>query len=422
MIRYAAPAPLLLLALLGSAHADPGAPARPAALPLGGGSYALAGRAAGCRTRVRLIVRARADRAFEVMRERTCLQSGVTARDVGVGVAQASALRVRFAREGGLVGGLGVRAAERFALYRRRGALVVGVVRERPCCGGPEGWTEEVGRLPEDDGAAAAELNADGARGRGPDEAGGVYGVSPDARRAPSFGVSPDAGRAPDRPRPPTLEDAQLGVEPPADADLRARIVAIADANAGLGYADPATRARYVELLFPHDISPLREAYARSMSSCGLFAMAVLREAGVEHACLSTPYSRQIGQAVANVVRIGRAHDAWTATITAAQTRAAADPLPGDVLIVGHEDPAWGGPTHVLVVTAVERVAGPDGTAHTLLTSVDGGQPHIARRRRLLEVRGGARWLRAIEAPYSLERPSGGRRVQGWLDAGRLAR
>src|SRR5690606_11628297 len=126
---------------------------------------------------------------------------------------------------------------------------------------------------------------------------------------------------------------------------------------------------------------------------------------GVEHACLSTPYARQIGQAVANVVRIGRAHEAWSATITAAQSRAVADPLPGDVLIVGHEDPAWGGPTHVLVVTAVERVTGPGGATRTVLTSVDGGQPHIARRRRVVEVRGGVRWLRAIDAPYSLERP-----------------
>src|SRR5690606_20517634 len=108
---------------------------------------------------------------------------------------------------------------------------------------------------------------------------------------------------------PPAAEEPQPEdeVTEAAADDLRARIVAIANANEGLGYADAATRARYVELLFPHDKSPLREAYARSMSSCGLFAMAVLREAGVEHACLTTPYARQIGQAVANVVRIGRA-------------------------------------------------------------------------------------------------------------------
>ncbi len=75
-------------------------------------------------------------------------------------------------------------------------------------------------------------------------------------------------------------------------------------------------------------------------------------------------------------------------------------PQKGDIILVGRAaNPAWGGTEHVLVVTEVNGGS---------ITSVDGGQPHIAERTRTLTRRAnGETWL-------------GGRRMVGYLSAERL--
>lgn len=193
--------------------------------------------------------------------------------------------------------------------------------------------------------------------------------------------------------------------EVPAE-DLRERIVRAALAARGLGWdgGTPERKAAYADLLFPHDAERERRAFASSMSSCGLFGMSCLREAGVRHATLERPYARQIGRAVTNLVVIGKERAAWTD----ARQAGPAEPQPGDMVLVGSsvEPAAWGGGEHVLVVVARRGAE---------VVSVDGGQAghSIRERTRRLERAGAALWLRGVDgAP--------GRRIQGWLDAGRL--
>lgn len=192
-----------------------------------------------------------------------------------------------------------------------------------------------------------------------------------------------------------------------APEDLRARIVRAALAARDLGWdgGTPERQAAYAALLFPHDAERSRRAFASSMSSCGLFGMACLREAGVRHESLERPYAGQIGRAVTNLVVIGRERSAWTDARRAGD----AEPQPGDMVLVGSsvDSAGWGGVEHVLVVVARRGAE---------VVSVDGGQAghSIRERTRRLERVGAALWLRSGDGSGA------GRRVQGWLDAGRL--
>lgn len=206
---------------------------------------------------------------------------------------------------------------------------------------------------------------------------------------------------------------------PTPSPDTASRIVAAALAHTGLGYGGTqARRLAYAEWLFPHDLPAARLQMASAMSSCGLHALSCWRVAGVQDAALRAPYATRIGRAVADVVGIAMRQGAWVDCTRAAP---ATSPEAGDVVLIGREsDPAYGGPSHVVVVT------GRDGA---LVESSDGGQPDpyggggcvaILARRRVWDVSTGVAWLRTADGQGTPERPTKGRRVVGWARASAL--
>lgn len=187
---------------------------------------------------------------------------------------------------------------------------------------------------------------------------------------------------------------------------------AIAEACAGLSATSDLTR--YSQWLFPADDPGPARAMARSMSSCALHALAVLRALGVEHPALSVPYRTRLGRAVSDVVAIGSDLGALR------QPGVGRWLYPGDVVLIGRQDAprAWCRGTvageHVLVVTAADE---------DLVHSVDGGQgpggTAIERRSRRLVRVGDEMWLSTLSSMLSPDgRPTVGRRVALWLDAG----
>lgn len=350
---------LLLCLLLGptalAGGPEPGPPAAPTAAPTSDepatptpeGRHALAGEERGSGRAVTGTL----DVVPEGEAWRVNRSDGATRR-AGVATLDAGVLRVRLApTDGGVVGRLAPEAtveAEVEAVYRLAAdGSLEGLVRER-WPDGREVWIRE--------------------------------------RAAPAI----------ECPAPPA----------PAAEGLRERIVRAALAARDLGWdgGTPERAAAYASLLFPHDAERERRAFASSMSSCGLFGMSCLREAGVRHESLERPYARQIGRAVTNLVVIGKERSAWTDARRAGD----AEPRPGDMVLVGSsvEPAAWGGGEHVLVVVARRGAE---------LVSVDGGQAghSIRERTRRLERTGAALWLRGVDGAR-------GRRIQGWLDAGRL--
>jgi hypothetical protein len=209
--------------------------------------------------------------------------------------------------------------------------------------------------------------------------------------------------------------------------DIGGRIAAIARAHEGLGFGGAEERRlAYARFLFPHDTAYNQTSFAGHMSSCGLFAMSCLRELGLPHRRLDTPYASQIGRAVANVIEIGRDEEAWIDVRTRARLDAAQDPDVGDVVIIGlGADPSWGGTEHVFVIVAkrVERAA--DGREVTVYVSVDGGQTdrprgyQILERQRVLERVNGQLWARGV-SQAGADQLTRGRRVMGWLDCSQL--
>lgn len=137
---------------------------------------------------------------------------------------------------------------------------------------------------------------------------------------------------------------------------------------------------RYAGVLFPNDPPARAIAYARGMSSCALWALALWRLLGAEAPELDGPY--RPGTAVSDVVGLARRWGAWRAPGEAMPAT-----LTGDVVLVAP-------PEHV----AVRAGAG---------AWCDGGQGpgghSIARVARELERRGGTWHL-------------GARPVVGWVD------
>lgn len=309
---------------------------------------------------------------WRVVRE-VRVDGGPASRSEGRGQVEGDQLRVVFAAPGGLAGRVASGATDLRAQYFivADGALD-GRVRERTA-DGREVWTRERA------GPATECVNP------GP---------------APAAPATED---------PDVLDpEAQPPSTPAVEGAIAARIVQAARAARDLGWdGGPADRQEaYAELLFPHDQDAQRRQMAASMSSCGLFGMACLRQAGVSHASLETPYAKQIGKAIANLVAIGRERGCWLAASKAGDR----EPAPGDMVLVGstNDAAAWGGIEHVLVVT--ERRG-------DLVVSVDGGQAghSIREKTRRLDKGRGQLWLRSAEG-------TGGRRVQGWLDASGLDR
>jgi hypothetical protein len=134
------------------------------------------------------------------------------------------------------------------------------------------------------------------------------------------------------------------------------RIEAVAMALAYQGVSVSTHRAEYIGLVGPGE-SPSMQRYMCDprTSGCALVVRGIWRAAGVQHPILALPY--KIGMAVADVVSIARAHDAWH---WGAERR----PEPGDVVLVGGGQDG-GGAEHVYTVVDV---------AGDSITSIDGGQ------------------------------------------------
>lgn len=192
-----------------------------------------------------------------------------------------------------------------------------------------------------------------------------------------------------------TQSDSPRGNDLALD-DLVAVVRSICDSAAGLS-ADGPRRDDYLDLLAGQGERPDTREGMGGMSSCALFARAVLRCLGADHAAIVPPYA--VGMAVADVIAAGRTWHAWVPA--SAQAR----PWPGACCIIG--DAHWGEAEHVLVVREL---------AGDVVRSTDGGQGaggrSIAHRERRLVV-DGAR-LRVADATTGAV----GRHVLGWLDLG----
>lgn len=194
------------------------------------------------------------------------------------------------------------------------------------------------------------------------------------------------------------------------EARRRKAAVAIAEACAGLSFATDPTR--YTSLLFPFDEPSKARAMAKTMSSCALFALAVLRLMGVEHPALSAPYASRLGKAVSDVLAV--------AADLGALRKPGPDAMPaaGDPVLIGQNGAprAWvrgtGAGEHVLVTTGI------DGD---IIDSVDGGQPGLERRSRRLVRVGNEMWLATLASRTEADgRPNPARRIVTWIDVASL--
>jgi hypothetical protein len=168
------------------------------------------------------------------------------------------------------------------------------------------------------------------------------------------------------------------------------------------------------------DPTPLQRQQAQQMSKsqsgCGLVAEAVARDVGADwpHAYKFYGEPSRISGVIRDMVKEAKKQRAWVD----ATKRTASDPLPqpGDlVLIGGGSGWAQGGLTmeHMLIV---DRLEGHE------LHSVDGGQPDVEERTRVVVLApGGELWLGSREAQIDAAgRPTVGRRVRGWVDVSKV--
>lgn len=179
-------------------------------------------------------------------------------------------------------------------------------------------------------------------------------------------------------------------------------IVTAALAHCDLAYEDQTTQAKYCALMFPNDGAKQALAMARGMSSCALFALAVMRLAGLTHPLLKAPYVTRIGRAVSDVVAVSKDLKAWRGH---GKSILLPEPEPGSLVVIGGA--GGGGLEHVLVVV---------GRGRSIVDSIDGGQgprsTAVKYRKRRIENRNGELWLTTADGPTN----STGRRVMGFLD------
>jgi hypothetical protein len=180
----------------------------------------------------------------------------------------------------------------------------------------------------------------------------------------------------------------------------RQAFVDAAVAVVGLG-ANPRhveNRTLYVRLIASGEPTAKTRDMIR-MSGCALTVAGIWRTAGVVHTKLEPPYI--IGTAVSRLISVARQADAWIPYNEELR------PSPGDVVLVG--DNKLGGSEHVFTVVESEG---------SNLESVDGGQLDlegyqvIKRKKRL--------WKGQVDASYSGNMLSKGRKIIGWIDCTRL--
>ena len=209
---------------------------------------------------------------------------------------------------------------------------------------------------------------------------------------------------------------------PAADPIPVERVLDAARSYIGLEPSDPAYIQRVYLAHLPGGGTPLQRAQAQQMartqSGCGLVAEAILRDLGVTWPHLWRWYGDRLGTAISASVAAARRDGIWYDDRSPGPGIQA-----GDLLVIGGPAPDWsrGGITYEHILVATELL--PDGR----LRSVDGGQPGVAERTRVLvRTPQGELWLAHLPPSGGAAqlgpdgRPLVGRRVQGWIKA-RLA-
>lgn len=171
-----------------------------------------------------------------------------------------------------------------------------------------------------------------------------------------------------------------------------------------------ATQAKYLEGIAPYDTPAWQIAagkpYPDGLSSCAMFQLANYARAGYRGRGMGVPYQPLMGQAETLLVEFGNAHNA---------IERRPDPRtfgPGDVFQVDNIS-HWG------MVESVDLAAG-------TVTSLDGGQPGIARRVRRIVPNGGG-WALVAEdgrvrpvllviKAEKLDVPCVGLATRGWIN------
>lgn len=186
-----------------------------------------------------------------------------------------------------------------------------------------------------------------------------------------------------------------------AEADVRARIVALALSYVGVSCRTKEGRERYLELVAgPGDTDAAMLGYltAPKTSGCGLTVRGLWRRCGLRHPLLEARY--RPGMAMSDVQMIAREAGAW-------RVNPAVLPRPGDAVLI--DRPAGGhlytcteiGPGPVCTIDSV------DGGAS------DGGAQAIAARHRVWTLGAGGRVVDHRDG-------GGSYAVLGWADVGAL--
>lgn len=164
------------------------------------------------------------------------------------------------------------------------------------------------------------------------------------------------------------------------------------------------TRDEVADLLLEFDNQKWAREYMKSASGCALYAGAYLRWLGMTDKELITPYAKQIGRAVSNIVTIGRRHNAWETGKDLLSF-----PEIGDIIMIGQN-----GNEHILVVCGVSN--------DSLVISSDSGQATsntMARRERMMVTYNNLTYLVDPAKPWNGTIPAG-RVISGKLNIKKL--
>ena len=196
------------------------------------------------------------------------------------------------------------------------------------------------------------------------------------------------------------------------------RVIAAARSYLGLEPTDEPYVQRVYLAHLPGGGTPLQREQARQMaktqSGCGLVYEAMCRDLGITWPHLWKWYGDRIGTAISANIAAAKKDGIW-------YTPDAPGPgiQAGDAVLIGGNGPldSRGGITYEHLLACVLEIS-PEG----VVTSVDGGQPGVAERSRVLvRTPQGEIWLSNMPAsggpaPVGPDgRPLVGRRVKGWI-------
>jgi hypothetical protein len=217
---------------------------------------------------------------------------------------------------------------------------------------------------------------------------------------------------------------AQMQANAALGGGAGAAIGALLGAN-NTGYADgAAARAAYLAFLYPFDTPANANSMGASQSTCGIAVRSGWRAAGVAWSDLLLPYADCVNAgryAVMSEKNFATANGAWSDATN--YSPSVGVPGVGDACVIGCSScqGTWSagggfGGEHEFLVGAIDPTGSPTGPVYG---SIDGGQPGIRQRSRVLVQAGNELWFSVVDpagnAPLqSNGRPVAGRRIIGW--------